>query len=48
MSNMPDYGQWDLVITHAAIMLVFILSFFRPRTKRDFDIGLVFCQSPIQ
>ena len=42
MSNLPDYGQWDLVIIHAAIMLFFVVSFFQPRTKRDWRTFGVF------
>lgn len=42
MSNLSDYGQWGLVVTHAAIMLLFIVSFFRPRTKRDWRTFGVF------
>jgi protein-S-isoprenylcysteine O-methyltransferase Ste14 len=42
MSNLPDYGQWNLVIIHTAIMLLFVVSFFRPRTNRDWRTFGVF------
>lgn len=29
------YGLWPLVILNIALFVVFAMSFFRPRTKRD-------------
>ena len=30
MSNLPDYGLWQLVIINSVIFLVFVFSFFKP------------------
>ncbi len=35
MSNLPDYGLWQLVIINSAIVLIFVFSFFTPQTRRD-------------
>jgi protein-S-isoprenylcysteine O-methyltransferase Ste14 len=35
MSNLPDYGLWQLVIINSVIFLIFVFSFFKPQTKRD-------------
>jgi protein-S-isoprenylcysteine O-methyltransferase Ste14 len=35
MENTSDYGLWPLVIVHSLFILIFALSFFRPRTRRD-------------
>ena len=35
MSNLPDYGLWKLVIINSAIVLIFVFSFFKPQTRRD-------------
>lgn len=33
--NAPAYGLWLLVVVNSAVFILFALSFFRPRTKRD-------------
>lgn len=33
--DVPAYGLWSLVIVNAAIFIIFSLSFYRPRTTRD-------------
>lgn len=35
MDIMTDYGLWPLVIINSLIILIFVFSFFRPRTQRD-------------
>jgi protein-S-isoprenylcysteine O-methyltransferase Ste14 len=35
MNNSGDYGHWVLVAIHSFIILIFALSFFQPRTRRD-------------
>lgn len=35
MESTGDYGQWTLVALHALLVLFFALSFFQPRTRRD-------------
>jgi len=35
MNNLPDYGLWQLVIINSVIFLVFVFSFFKPQTRRD-------------
>ena len=35
MHSTASYGLWPLVIGHSLFILIFVLSFFRPRTKRD-------------
>ena len=35
MNDLPDYGLWQLVIIHSAILLIFVFSFFKPQTRRD-------------
>ena len=35
MSKLPDYGLWQLVIINSVIFLVFVFSFFKPQTRRD-------------
>ncbi len=35
MNNSGDYGHWVLVAIHSFIFLIFALSFFQPRTRRD-------------
>mgnify|MGYP002624721806 CR=1 FL=1 len=34
-ADLPAYGLWPLVIINSAIFILFALSFFKPRTKRD-------------
>lgn len=34
-SDTPAYGLWFLVVLNSAIFILFALSFFKPRTKRD-------------
>jgi protein-S-isoprenylcysteine O-methyltransferase Ste14 len=38
MNDLPDYGLWQLVIIHSAILLIFVFSFFKPQTRRDWRI----------
>ena len=33
--EMPAYGLWALVIINSAVFIIFALSFFKPKTKRD-------------
>jgi len=33
--QIPAYGLWSLVIINSAVFILFGLSFFKPRTKRD-------------
>jgi protein-S-isoprenylcysteine O-methyltransferase Ste14 len=33
--NVPAYGLWSLVIINSAVFILFALSFFKPRTPRD-------------
>ncbi len=35
MSNLPDYGYWQLVILNSVIFLIFVFSFFKPQSRRD-------------
>jgi len=35
MSNLHDYGLWQLVIINSVIFLIFVLSLFKPQTRRD-------------
>ncbi|NIS61329.1 MAG: isoprenylcysteine carboxylmethyltransferase family protein [Proteobacteria bacterium] len=35
MERTSAYGLWPLVIVHSLFILMFALSFFRPRTRRD-------------
>lgn len=35
MNNWPAYGHWQWVIVSSLVVLLFVLSFFRPRTRRD-------------
>lgn len=35
MNNWPAYGHWGLVIVNSLIILVFVFSFYKPRTRRD-------------
>lgn len=35
MNNWPAYGHWQLVIINSLIVLAFVFSFFKPRTRRD-------------
>jgi len=35
MSNLPDYGLWQLVIINSVVFLIFVFSFFKPQTRRD-------------
>lgn len=35
MNELSDYGLWQLVIINSAILLIFVFSFFRPQTRRD-------------
>ena len=35
MHDVPAYGLWSLVIINSALFLFFALSFFKPRTARD-------------
>ena len=34
-TDVPAYGLWSLVIINAAIFIIFALSFYKPRTARD-------------
>lgn len=34
-TDVPAYGLWSLVIANAAIFIIFALSFYKPRTARD-------------
>lgn len=34
-NNMNAYGLWSVVVFNTVIVLVFAISFFRPRTRRD-------------
>ena len=34
-NSAPAYGLWLLVVVNSAIFILFALSFFKPRTKRD-------------
>lgn len=33
--HLPSYGLWSLVIINSAVFILFALSFFKPRTRRD-------------
>lgn len=33
--QVPSYGLWSLVLINSAVFILFGLSFFKPRTKRD-------------
>jgi hypothetical protein len=33
--NASAYGLWPLVVTNAAVFLIFAFSFTKPHTKRD-------------
>jgi protein-S-isoprenylcysteine O-methyltransferase Ste14 len=35
MNDLPDYGLWQLVIINSVIFLIFVFSFFKPQTRRD-------------
>ena len=35
MSDTPAYGLWSLVILNSALFIFFALTFFKPRTARD-------------
>lgn len=35
MKDLADYGLWQLVIINSAIFLIFVFSFFKPQTQRD-------------
>jgi protein-S-isoprenylcysteine O-methyltransferase Ste14 len=35
MNATPDYGLWQLAIINSVIFLIFVFSFFRPQTRRD-------------
>jgi protein-S-isoprenylcysteine O-methyltransferase Ste14 len=35
MNNTSAYGHWLLVLVNSLVLLVFVFSFYRPRTKRD-------------
>lgn len=35
MDRLNDYGQWQLMALHALLVLLFAISFFQPRTRRD-------------
>ncbi|HVC63608.1 MAG TPA: hypothetical protein VND19_24985 [Acetobacteraceae bacterium] len=30
-----DYGLWSLAIINSGVFILFVLSFFKPRTRRD-------------
>ncbi len=34
-TDVPAYGLWPLVIINAAVFIIFALSFYKPRTARD-------------
>ncbi|MEX0759040.1 MAG: isoprenylcysteine carboxylmethyltransferase family protein [Tistlia sp.] len=42
MEPAPAYGLWFLVIVNSAIFILFALSFFKPRTRRDWRSFSVF------
>jgi protein-S-isoprenylcysteine O-methyltransferase Ste14 len=35
MNDLADYGLWQLVIINSVIFLIFVFSFFKPQTRRD-------------
>ena len=35
MNDLVDYGLWQLVIINSVIFLIFVFSFFKPQTRRD-------------
>jgi len=35
MNSMPAYGHWPAVMVYSLVLLIFVFSFFRPRTRRD-------------
>jgi protein-S-isoprenylcysteine O-methyltransferase Ste14 len=35
MDDSPSYGLWFLVLMNSAVFIIFALSFFKPRTSRD-------------
>jgi len=35
MNSMPAYGHWPVVMVYSLVLLIFVFSFFRPRTRRD-------------
>ena len=35
MDSMPAYGHWPVVMVYSLVLLIFVFSFFRPRTRRD-------------
>lgn len=34
-NELPAYGLWPLVVTNAAVFIIFAFSFYKPRTVRD-------------
>jgi protein-S-isoprenylcysteine O-methyltransferase Ste14 len=34
-TDVPAYGLWSLVVINAAVFIIFALSFYKPRTARD-------------
>ncbi len=35
MNSMPAYGHWPVVMAYSLVLLIFVFSFFQPRTRRD-------------
>lgn len=35
MNSMPAYGHWPMVMAYSLVLLIFVFSFFQPRTRRD-------------
>ncbi len=35
MNSMPAYGHWPVVMVYSLVLLIFVFSFFKPRTRRD-------------
>ncbi len=35
MNSMPAYGHWPVVMAYSLVLLIFVFSFFQPRTHRD-------------
>ena len=33
--DIPAYGLWSLVVVNSSVFIIFALSLFKPRTKRD-------------
>ncbi len=35
MDSMPAYGHWPVVMVYSLVLLIFVFSFFKPRTRQD-------------